>query len=169
MALCLPGGLKVQMSLEAQTALELLPQGSGPEWGDCCWRAWLCVSHSAAQQCGRNWLQVGSARQLTSVPLLQGEVRRCHAASSWTRPCSHDPLPHVPTGQLRTGPRQPEAALWLHWPGIVSAPVRQHVSLGSALTAPAGGLSLPNPKLTERIGGRRACNGPPTVLINADE
>ena len=75
MVLCLPGGLKVQMSLEAQTALELLPQGSGPEWGDCCWRAWLCVSHSAAQQCGRNGLQVGSARQLTSAPLLQNEVR----------------------------------------------------------------------------------------------
>ena len=71
MALCLPGGLKVQMSLEAQTALELLPQGSGPQWGDCCRRAWLCVPHSAAQQDGRTWLQRGSGIQPPSLPLLQ--------------------------------------------------------------------------------------------------
>jgi len=141
MVLCLPWGLKVQMSLEAQTALELLPQGSGPQWGDCCRRAWLCVSHSDPQQCGRTWLQVGSARQQTSMTLLQGEVRPCQTAS-WTWLCFHNQLPAVPTGQIRTGPRQPEAALCLHWPGIVSAPVRQLVNPNCAPTTPAGGLSL---------------------------
>ena len=110
---CLPGCLNAQTSPKVTAALKMLPQGSGPKLGDCHRPARLCVTHRAVQHCGRNWLQVGSARQLSSDHLRQGQVRHCQAASSRTRPCGHVQLPSVPSGQLATRLRQPSAALCL--------------------------------------------------------